>query len=78
MERCPSGRRSTIGNRVCVNDVPRVRIPLSPPIMVISVGPLATRNCELRQVRKEATAAMDVGAGVWLALIATLHNMRSL
>ena len=29
-ERCPSGRRGTIGNRV-YRKVPRVRIPLSPP-----------------------------------------------
>jgi hypothetical protein len=31
MERCPSGRRSTIGNRVGANPVSRVQIPLSPP-----------------------------------------------
>ncbi len=30
MERCPSGLRSTLGKRVCVKSVPRVRIPLSP------------------------------------------------
>ena len=30
-ERCPSGRRSTPGKCVCVNSVPRVRIPPSPP-----------------------------------------------
>src|SRR5690606_34673521 len=38
MERCPSGRRSTIGNRVCVTSVPRVRIPLSPPVILRPVG----------------------------------------
>ncbi len=32
--------------------------------MVACAGPLATRNCESRQVRKEATAAVDVCAGV--------------
>jgi len=31
--------------------------------MVISVGYPATRSCEPRQVRKEAAAATDVGAG---------------
>ena len=31
MERCPRGRRSTIGNRVYVISVPWVRIPFSPP-----------------------------------------------
>ncbi len=31
LERWPSGRRRTIGNRVYVNRVSRVRIPLSPP-----------------------------------------------
>ncbi len=56
--------------------VPRVRIPLSPPIMVVSVGPLATRNCEPRQVRKEAAAAMDTCAGVWLARAATLFLLQ--
>ena len=29
-ERCPRGRRSTLGKRVYLNRVPRVRIPLSP------------------------------------------------
>ena len=32
VERCLSGRKGTPGKRVCVNNVPRVRIPLSPPI----------------------------------------------
>ena len=31
MESCPSGLRSTIGNRVCAKSVPGVRIPISPP-----------------------------------------------
>ena len=31
LERCLRGRKSTIGNRVYVKSVPRVRIPLSPP-----------------------------------------------
>ncbi|MCH9619289.1 MAG: hypothetical protein S4CHLAM45_04350 [Chlamydiales bacterium] len=30
LEECPSGRRSTLGKRVCANPVPWVRIP-SPP-----------------------------------------------
>src|SRR5688572_11383693 len=34
-ERCPSGRRGTIGNRV-YRKVPRVRIPLSPPSDLLS------------------------------------------
>ena len=33
LERCPSGLRSTLGKRVYVNSVSRVRIPLSPPYM---------------------------------------------
>ena len=41
--------------------------------MVVCVGPLATRNCEPRQIRKEAAAAVDVCAGVWLARAATLY-----
>ena len=40
--------------------------------MVVSVGPLATQSCEPRQVRKEAAAAMEAGAGVWLVLTTTL------
>jgi len=31
--------------------------------MVTCSGSLATNNCELRQVRKEATAAVNSGAG---------------
>ncbi len=40
--------------------------------MVACIGPLATKNCELRQARKGATAAVDSGAGVWLVWVATL------
>ena len=32
LERCPSGRRSTPGKCVYATSVPRVRIPLSPPL----------------------------------------------
>ena len=32
LESCPSGRRSTIGNRVGVKSVSRVQIPDSPPV----------------------------------------------
>jgi len=41
-----------------------------PRSMVTCAGPLATRNCEPRQARKGAAAAMDVCAGVgtvWVA-----------
>lgn len=40
-------------------------------LMVTCFGPLATINCELRQVRKEATVAVTLGAGVWLGRVAT-------
>ena len=40
--------------------------------MVVPVGPLATINCEPRQTRKGAAAAMDPGAGVWRAGAATI------
>jgi hypothetical protein len=40
--------------------------------MVVPVGPLATINCEPRQTRKGAAAAMDSGAGVWRAGAATI------
>ena len=47
-------------------------------VMVVSVGPLATQSCEPRQVRKEAAAAAEVCAGVWLALAAALLlNLKS-
>ncbi len=39
--------------------------------MVTRIGPLATINCEPRQARKGATAAVDSGAGVWLVRVAT-------
>lgn len=39
--------------------------------MVACAGPLATRNCESRQVRKEATAAVDVCAGVGTVRVAS-------
>ena len=41
--------------------------------MVARAGPLATRNCESRQVRKEATAAVDVCAGVGTVWVASIH-----
>lgn len=44
--------------------------------MVACAGPLATRNCESRQVRKEATAAVDVCAGVGTVRVAS--NLTSL
>ena len=40
--------------------------------MVAFVGPLATISCELRQARKGATVTVDSGAGVWLALAASI------
>ena len=46
--------------------------------MVASVGPLATLSCEPRQIRKEAAAAMDTCAGVWLAPATTLFSLKSL
>ncbi len=42
--------------------------------MVVSVGPLATQNCEPRQVRKEAAATVAACAGVWLALATALYS----
>ncbi len=39
--------------------------------MVTCSGSLATINCELRQVRKEATVAVISGAEVWLGRVAT-------
>ncbi len=42
--------------------------------MVAGVGPLATIICEPRQARKGATAAVDSGAGVWLALVASIYR----
>jgi hypothetical protein len=38
IERCPSGRRSTIGNRVGSNRVSRVRIPSSLPVWPVGQG----------------------------------------
>jgi hypothetical protein len=40
--------------------------------MVAPVGPLATINCEPRQTRKGAAAAIDSGAGVWRAGATTI------
>ena len=42
--------------------------------MAARIGPLATINCELRQARKGATAAVDSGAGVWLVRVATFFS----
>ena len=39
--------------------------------MVACVGPLATIDRELSQARKGAAVAVDSGAGVWLAQVAT-------
>ncbi len=40
--------------------------------MVARTGPPATRNCEPRQARKGAAAAVDVGAGVWLVWVTSI------
>ena len=45
-------------------------------LMVTRSGSLATINCELRQVRKEATVTVTSGAGVWLGQVATLIILR--
>ncbi len=42
--------------------------------MVGRVGPSATIHCEPRQIRKEAAAAADSCAGVWLAWFASLFS----
>ena len=44
--------------------------------MVACVGPLATRSREPGQARKGAAAAVDSGAGVWLAQVASLINPK--
>ena len=41
-------------------------------IMVTPVGSPATIHCEPRQARKGAAAAVDSGAGVWLARVASI------
>jgi len=41
-------------------------------LMVTCSGSLATINCELRQVRKEATVTVISGAEEWLGRVATL------
>jgi hypothetical protein len=40
--------------------------------MVTRSGSLATINCELRQIRKEATVTVISGAEEWLGWVATL------
>ncbi len=42
--------------------------------MASRVGPSATIRCEPRQIRKEAAAAADSCAGVWLAWFASLFS----
>jgi len=41
--------------------VPGVRIPLSPPY-IMTAGPRGTTDCELRQIWKEAAAAISAFA----------------
>ena len=41
--------------------------------MVARAGPPATRNCESRQTRKGAAAAVDVGAGAGTVRVATFE-----
>jgi len=43
---------------------------------VAPAGPLATTSCEPRQARKGAAAAMDSGAGVWRAGVATIFRLQ--
>ena len=44
-------------------------------LMVTCSGSLATINCELRQVRKEATVTVISGAEEWLGRVATLISV---
>lgn len=43
-------------------------------VLVTGVGPLATRNCESGQAWKGAAAAVDSGAEVWLASVASIFT----
>jgi hypothetical protein len=47
---------------------------MNPPVMATCAGPLATTDCEPRQARKGAAAAVDSGAGVWLVQVATYSS----
>jgi len=47
-------------------------------LMVTCSGSLATINCELRQVRKEATVTVISGAEEWLGRVATLISVFAL
>ncbi len=77
-ERCPSGRRGTIGNRVCVNSAPWVRIPPSPPQSknLLIAGSCATKSREPRQVRKEATVVgpFVCRRGAWLSSLLLVNS----
>ena len=48
-ESCPSGRRSTIGNRVGAKSVSRVQIPDSPPVAYLRRGPSSRRLTPMRR-----------------------------
>ena len=43
--------------------------------MVVSTGSLATRSCELGQTWKGAAVAVDLCAGMWLVLAASIFNV---
>ena len=73
-ERCPSGLRSTIGNRVCgLKFTPWVQIPLSPPFLW--PGPARREDYKPRQVRKEAAVVISPGAAVSLAFPVSLMRL---
>src|SRR5688572_14035275 len=74
MERWPSGRRRTIGNRV-YREVPRVRIPLSPPqpqrfvaaltlIVLAGCGPALPWQHAQRSLVRDVERVVDVRGNV--------------
>ena|SRR5690554_1496669 len=59
LERCPSGRRCTLGRGVSSNRAPRVRIPLSPfySPLVLMVDSVLSLFAQPRQDRKVAAVS---------------------
>ena len=52
MERWPSGRRRFTANEVYLKQVPRVRIPASPPKHVVEILMQSHINVQFRKIKK--------------------------
>ena len=67
MDRWPSGRRRTIGNRVYLQRVPRVRIPFCPPFQTKPPESEVFCYLEIRYLSGKAIKSSNLPTKLWSA-----------